>query len=74
MYKTLTIQKKHTIIGCVQKKRIERGENMKRLVVEVDDELHTAVKIEALMAGKPVKDYVMELVKKDLETKKEQSR
>lgn len=47
---------------------------MKRLVVEVDDELHTAVKIKALMEGKPVKNYIMELMKKDLETKKEQSR
>ena len=47
---------------------------MKRLVVEVSDELHTNVKIEALKQGVSAKDYVIGLLTKDLETKKEQSR
>lgn len=45
---------------------------MKRLVVDMDNELHTAIKIEALKQGRPAKDYIIELVKKDLQ-KKEQT-
>lgn len=46
---------------------------MKRLVVEMENNFHTAIKIEALKQGVPVKDYVTALIKKDLETKKEQT-
>lgn len=44
---------------------------MKRLVVEMEDALHTSVKMEALMQGIPAKDYIIELVKKDLAERKE---
>ena len=43
---------------------------MKRLVVEMEDGLHTSVKMEALKQGKPAKDYIIELVKKDLAERK----
>ena len=40
---------------------------MKRLVVDMDEELHTAIKIEALKRG-------TEMIEEYLKTKKEQSR
>ena len=46
---------------------------MKRLVVEMEDNLHTTIKIEALKQGVSAKDYIIGLIKKDLETKKEQT-
>ena len=46
---------------------------MKRLVVEMEDKLHTAIKIEALKQVVSAKDYIIALIKKDLETKKEQT-
>lgn len=47
---------------------------MKRIVVEMEDSLHIEVKVIALRQGKTTKQYVTELIEKDLETKKEQSR
>ena len=40
---------------------------MKRLVVEMEDKLHTAVKMEALKQGKPAKQLVIELLQRELE-------
>lgn len=40
---------------------------MKRLVVEMDDELHKAVKMEALRQGVPAKQFVTEVLKRELE-------
>ena len=39
---------------------------MKRLVVEMEDELHRAVKLEALMRGIPAKQFVIEIIEKEL--------
>lgn len=39
---------------------------MKRLVVEMDNELHTAIKIEALKRGKSAREYVTELLEKEI--------
>lgn len=39
---------------------------MKRLVVEMDDSLHTAIKMEALRQGKPAKQLVTEIIEKEL--------
>lgn len=48
---------------------------MKRVVVELEEMLHRRVKMEALQNDKTVKQYVTELIEKDLETKeKEQTR
>jgi predicted HicB family RNase H-like nuclease len=56
-----------------KKNVLERRDDMKRLVVEMEDKLHTAIKIEALKQGVSAKDYIIALIKKDLETKKEQT-
>ena len=39
---------------------------MKRLVVEMDDALHTAIKIEALQQGKSARELVTELLGKEI--------
>lgn len=46
---------------------------MKRLVVDMDESLHTAIKIEALKQGTSAKKLVTEMIEKYLETKKEQT-
>ena len=40
---------------------------MRRLVVEMDDKLHTAIKIAALRKGKSAKELVTELLEKEIE-------
>lgn len=44
---------------------------MKRLAFQIEDELYATVKIAAIKREKTVKDYITELIKRDLETKKE---
>lgn len=46
---------------------------MKRLVIEMEDELHKNVKIKAASEEMPMKDYVKRLITNDLQ-KKEQTR
>lgn len=46
---------------------------MKRVVVELEDNFHKQVRLEALRRDKSVKQYLTELIEKDLEAKKEQS-
>ena len=47
---------------------------MKLLSVKIDDDLHKQLRIFALNLVRTVTDIVVELVKKELETKKEQTR
>lgn len=47
---------------------------MKILSLKIDEELHRRLKIYAINQDRTVADIVTELVKKELETKKEQSR
>lgn len=47
------------------------GENMKSMGVKISDEQKQAVKIKAIQAGITLSEYVGNLIKKDLETKKE---
>ena len=47
---------------------------MKLLSVKIDGELHKQLKIFAIQQEKTMAEIVIELVKKELETKKEQSR
>ena len=47
---------------------------MKRIGVAMDDDLHKQLRLYALKHDRTVTDIVVELVKKELETKKEQSR
>lgn len=46
---------------------------MKRLIVELDDALHKKVKMKALSEDKSMKDYIKDLVEKDLQKEKEQT-
>lgn len=45
---------------------------MKRLIAEVGDELHKAVKMEALKRDMPVKQLVIESIKKELNKQKKE--
>ena len=47
---------------------------MRRLVVDMDEELHNAIKIEALKQGTSARKLVTEMIEEYLKTKKEQSR
>ncbi len=43
------------------------GGEMKNIAFPVEDELHKKIKIKATEEGKTIKDYIIELIKKDLE-------
>lgn len=45
---------------------------MKRLVIELDDAKHKKIKMEALRLDKSAKQYVTELIEKDLKTKEKE--
>ena len=47
---------------------------MKQIILKLDDELHKTAKIRAVIQDKSLMWYVVDLIKKDLKTKKEQSR
>jgi predicted HicB family RNase H-like nuclease len=44
--------------------------NLKNIAFQVDDEFHMKIKIQAAKEGKSIKEYIMEIIRKDLETKK----
>lgn len=47
---------------------------LKRVGLIMDDELHKQLKLQAVNEGRTVTEIINELVKAELETKKEQSR
>ena len=47
---------------------------MKKVIVELEEEFHKQLKIFCFTQGITLKNYITECVKKDLKTKKEQSR
>lgn len=47
---------------------------MKQITIKLDETTHKAAKIRAVMQDKSFMQYVVDLIKQDLETKKEQSR
>lgn len=47
---------------------------MKQITIKMTDEMHKTAKIEAVMQDKSFMQYVIDLIRKDLETKKEQTR
>ena len=47
---------------------------MKQITIRLDEKTHKEAKIKAIMQNKSFMQYVVDLIKKDLETKKEQSR
>lgn len=46
---------------------------MKLLSIKIDDDLHKRLKLYAVNQERTITDIVVELVKKELETKKEQT-
>lgn len=44
---------------------------IKRLIFEIDEELHRQIKTKAASNGQTIKGYVINLIRKDLETKKD---
>lgn len=47
---------------------------MKIINFQINDELHKQMRMETVRQDKSIKQYITELIQKDLETKKEQSR
>ena len=47
---------------------------MKQITIKLNEEMHKAGKIRAIMQNKTFMQYIVDLIQKDLETKKEQSR
>lgn len=43
---------------------------IKNIAFLVDDELHKQIKVLCAMEGKSIKEYIIELIEKDLEEKK----
>ena len=55
-------------------KNVQKGERyMKQVTIRLDEEMHKAGKIRAIMQNKSFMQYVVDLIKKDLDNKKEQS-
>lgn len=48
--------------------------NMKIVNFQVNEELHKQMRLEAIRQDKSIKQYVTDLIQKDLDNKKEQSR
>ena len=46
------------------------GGDIKTVSFQIDDEFHKAIKIQATLEYKGIKEYIIELIKKDLESKK----
>lgn len=46
---------------------------MKRIIVDLEEELHKKMKIKALQDDKTIKKYITDLIEKDVEAKKEQT-
>lgn len=46
---------------------------MKRVTLDLDEVTYKSAKIESVLQDKSFKQYVVELIEKDLETKKEQT-
>ncbi len=53
--------------------QMRKGGAMKTLAIKVDDELHKQFKIYAINQGRTVTEVVVELIKRELGIKKEQS-
>lgn len=46
---------------------------MKRLVIELDESLHKKIKTNAFNAEKTMKDYVLDIIEKEMSGKEEQN-
>ena len=43
----------------------------KNLIFQIDEQLHNRIKVRASSNGQTIKGYIINLIKKDLETKKD---
>lgn len=69
----MTNNQNGSIITDIQNRNGWKGGNMKLLSVKIDDDLHKKLRLYAVNQDRTVTDIVVELVKKELETKKEQT-
>ena len=69
-YNTSNVYNKMEMFNKLNKNK-RKETKMKRLIVDLDEELHKEMKIKALQDDKTVKQYVTDLIRKDTETKKE---
>lgn len=46
---------------------------MKRIVIELDDDLHREIKVRAVTSDRSIKTYVTDLIEQDLSKEKEQT-
>ena len=61
------------MLNVFDKKYEERRMDMKQITIKLDEQTHKAAKINAVMQDKSFMQYVVDLIRKDLETKKEQT-
>lgn len=43
--------------------------SLKNVAFQIDDEFHMQLKLQATKEGKTIKEYIIEIIKKDLEEK-----
>lgn len=70
----MTNNRNGSIITGIRNRNGWKGGNMKLLSVKIDDDLHKQLRLYAVNQERTVTDIIVELVKKELATKKEQSR
>lgn len=69
----MTSNRNGSIITDITTKMVGKEACMKLLSVKIDDDLHKQLKLYAVNQDRTVTDIVVELVKKELKTKKEQT-
>lgn len=69
----MTCNQNGSIITNIRNQNGWKGGNMKLLSVKIDDDLHKQLRLYAVNQERTVTDIIVELVKKELETKKEQT-
>lgn len=65
---TFIVTKTYKIYKCFFRRVVRK---VKRITVELEDDFHKRVKMQAIMKDMSVKEYLRQLLEKDLETKKE---
>ena len=66
-------EKRDNIISEVTRKRSRKEKNMRNLSILIEEDLHRKVKIRAASKGETVKQYLLNLIEKDLTTEKRNS-
>ena len=66
-------KKRDNIISEVTRKRSRKEKNMRNLSILIEEDLHRQVKIRAASKGETVKQYLLNLIEKDLTTEKRNS-